>query len=156
MLLGILLWMGWGMEAFAKEEKGVLTVSDERKAEYIYLEAVRLKNQEKLDAAFDLCQQAVALDSTHTAALYDLASFYAGLNMGEAACQCLEKAASVEPENYWYNSSLAMLSLNMGRTQEAIDIYRRLIPLNPDKPELSFVLADIYVQNAHVHSPLVC
>ncbi len=155
-LLGVLFGMGWAVEAVAQEEEQSLTVSNERKAEYIYLEAARLKNQGKLDAAFDLCQQAVALDSTHTAALYDLASFYAGLNMGEAACQCLEKAVSVEPENYWYNSSLAMLSLNMGRTQEAIDIYRRLIPLNPDKPELSFVLADIYVQNGHLDSALVC
>lgn len=143
-------------EAGTKDKERVLPVSDKRKAEYIYLEAVRLKNQEKLDAAFDLCQQVVALDSTHTAALYDLASFYAGLNMGEEAYLCLEKAVSVEPENYWYNSTLAMLSLNMGRAEEAIDIYERLIPLNPDKPELSFVLADIYTQKGELDSALVC
>ncbi len=140
----------------AKGDGRISSESDKRKAEYIYLEAIRLKNQEKTDAAFDLCRQVVALDSTHTAALYDLASFYAGLNMGEEAYSCLEKAASIEPENYWYNSTLAMLSLNMGHVEEAIDIYERLIPLNPDKPELSFVLADIYAQKGQPDSAIVC
>lgn len=157
LFLSFLLWGVWANAAGRKGDDNILSgISDQRKAEYLYLEAARFKNQGKTDVAFDLCRQVVALDSTNTAALYDLAAFYVELNQPEAAYVCLEKAASVEPENYWFNSTLAMLALNMGRSDEAIGIYERLIPLNPDKPELSFMLADIYTQKGELDSALVC
>ena len=52
-----------------------LTEEQQRKYDYFFLEADRMKNLGKQDAAFDLLQQAAAIDTTSAVVKYNLANY---------------------------------------------------------------------------------
>lgn len=127
-----------------------LTSEEQRKADYFFLEANRLKNNGKYDAAFDMYVRALETDSLNASALFDMANFYLQLKRGQEAYDLLERAVRISPENYWYNLMYAGLAQNLNRPDKAIAVYNRLIPLYPDKPELNYMLAEVYAQAGEI------
>lgn len=124
----------------------VLSESDQRKFDYFFLEADRMKNLGKQDAAFDLLQQAAAIDTSSAVVKYNLANYYLHLKKPQLAYDCLKEAAEKSPDNYWYNVMAANLAQNLGDAEQAISLIRRMIEYNPNKPELNYMLAEVYAQ----------
>lgn len=132
--------------------KGVLTnkidlsIQDKRKFDYFFYEAINLKNSGKFDAAFDLFNHCLSIDSTNSSVLFELSSFYAQMKNGEKVLDLLGKAKTYSPDNFTYQTTYASLALALGKIDDAIKEYNSLLIKYPEKTELNFYLAQALAQ----------
>ena len=117
-----------------------------RKYNYFFLEAVRMKTQQKYDAAFDLLQHCLRIRPNAPSALFELSQCYMALNQKEQAVTALEKAVYYAPDNYWY--AVGLVSLYLEREQQnaekAATLLENMTIRFPDKIEPIYNLLDIY------------
>ena len=123
---------------------------DQRKFDYFYLEAIRLKHKGEDSNAFNLLQYALQIDSTSSAALYEISSYYLHLKKPYLALDALQKAALYSPNNSEYKMTLADLNKQLGKFDESIMIYEELAKENPQKPELHYFLSTLYLQQKKI------
>ena len=121
-------------------------VAASRKASYFYMEGVRLKNDGKFDAAFEMFRHAVTIDSTASAALFELSDFYLQMNRVDPAQSLLKQAIAIDSTNFNYRILYANLSKAKGDVVGAIQGYECLAADYPDKPELSYYLGELYAE----------
>ena len=127
-----------------------LTDQEKRKFNYFYLEALSMKNADKYDAAFELFNHCLSIDSTASALLYELSSFYLQMDEPEKAVSLLQKAVRYSPDNFTYKQELASITLSIGMYGEAAETYEELINARPDKTDLNFYLADAYTLDGEI------
>ena len=125
-------------------QKQILTPAEANKFDYFFYEGLRLKNAQKFDASFEMFRHCLAIDSTSSAALYELSSYYISFNLAEKAISPMKKAVAYAPDNHEYRSALATLLFNLDMFGEAADEYEILVKAYPEKPELNFYLAETY------------
>ncbi len=130
--------------------KQTLSASEQRKLDYIFFEALILKNAGKYDAAFDLFRHCLTIDSTASAVLFELSSFYVQLDEPEKAVSLLKEAVRYSPDNFTYRMSLASLSLTVGMYGEAAEEYEELVKAYPGKIELNYYLAEAYTRQGEI------
>ena len=140
--------------AFAEQEpqpvKQTLTASERRKLDYVFFEALNLKNAGKYDAAFELFRHCLAIDSTASAVLYELSSFYLQMDEPEKAVTLLQDAVRYSPDIFTYKLALASISLAIGMYGEAAETYEELVRDYPGKIELNYYLAEAYTQQGEI------
>ncbi|MEG1617622.1 MAG: tetratricopeptide repeat protein [Bacteroidales bacterium] len=136
------------------EADDLLSESERRKFDYYFLESLRLKNQGKQDAAFDLMKKAVAIDTTSAAAGFELANYYLKLGRPLLALDYLQGATRRDPDNYWYSMLEARLLQNLNMSDEAVAVYSRLAEKNPDNTEINYALADVYTQRGETEKAI--
>lgn len=110
-----------------------LTPEQQRKYDYFFLEASRLKVKKEYTAAFDLLQHCLAINPTGSAALYEIAQYYLFLKQVPQGQEALEKAVAYAPDNYWYSQALAGLYQQQDQKEKAIGILEKMatrFPLN--------------------------
>jgi len=117
-----------------------------KKFDYFYLEALRLKENDKHSEAYAALQYALKIDSTSSAALSALASYYSFLQEDSLAVDALQKAVKYSPQNFEYKVSLADAYREMGNLTDATRLYEDLVAEQPSKPELNFYLSDLYLK----------
>lgn len=146
----------FSIEALAQQSTDVNEINDvdRRKFDYYFYEALNSKAQEKYDEAIDLFLHCHSLDSTNANVLIELGTFYNVLQEKDKALDYYKKAVSYDKTNYYYNMMLAGLSKEMGFKQEVVDIYKDLIELYPDKPELIFEMANAYADNDELENAI--
>jgi len=127
-----------------------LTDSEKRKFDYIYLEALNLKNANKYDAAFELFNHCLSIDSTASVVLYELSAFYLQMDKPEKAVALLKQSVRYSPDNSTYKMALAQITLSIGMYGEAAEVYEELINTWPDKIDLNYYLAEAYVQAGEI------
>ena len=127
-----------------------LTAAEKRKFDYIYLESLSLKNADKFDAAFELFNHCLSIDSTASIVLYELSSFYLQMDEPEKAVSLLKEAVRYNPDNFTYKMALASVSLNTGMYGEAAEAYEDLVSARPDKTDLNYYLAEAYVRAGEI------
>ena len=88
-------------------EEVVLSVSDQRKYEYYFLETLRLEQQGSYDEAYEMLQHCLSICPTAPSALYKTANYHFALGQKEKAAEALLQAVEGEPDNYWYRQTLA-------------------------------------------------
>lgn len=71
-----------------------VSAADQRKFDYFFYEGLNLKTAGKFDAAYDAFNHCLAIDSTASAVLYELSSFYAQLNRPEKSLEMLRRAVA--------------------------------------------------------------
>ena len=130
--------------------KQKLSPSEERKFDYFFYEGLKLKHAEKFDSSFEMFRHCLTIDSTSSAALYELSTFYILFNQPEKAAQLLKNAVAYAPDNYEYHGTLATLLFNLGQFGEAAAEYEILAKVFPEKPELTFYLAESYSQMGEI------
>ena len=124
--------------------KQKLSSSEQRKFDYFYYEGLKLKNAGKYDSAFEMFRHSLKIDTTSSAALYELSTYYLQLNQPEKAVSIIKKSLLYAPDNHEYRSTLATLLFNSGMFGEAADEYEILAKAYPNKPELNYFLAEAY------------
>ena len=124
--------------------------TQKRKFDYFFLEGIRLKNAEKFDASFDMFRHCLSIDSTSSAALFELSSYYIQLSQPEKAVSLMKSAIVYAPHNQEYRSTLATLLFNLGMFGEAADEYEILVKAFPEKPELNYYLAESYTRMGEI------
>ena len=127
-----------------------LSVSEKRKFDYIYLEALNLKNADKYDAAFELFNYCLSIDSTSSAVLHELSTFYIQMDEPEKAVALLKDAVRYSPDNFTYKMALASISLQAGMYGEAAEEYEDLVNTWPEKIDLNYYLAEAYIHAGEI------
>lgn len=127
-------------------EKAVVTLTPEqqRKYDYFFLEAAKLKVRKDYDAAFNLLQHCLTINPNASSALYELAQYYMFLKQVPQGQAALEKAVENEPDNYWYSQGLANLYQQQDETEKAAKLLENMSVRFPDKLDPLYALLDIY------------
>lgn len=121
-----------------------LSPEQQRKFDYFFLEGVRMKAQNKHDAAFELFKHSLNIDSTASSALYEIAYYYQYLGQPERGIEVLRKAVANAPDNYWYSQMLAGLYQQQNKTSEAVELLESMNARFPTNQEPLFALIDLY------------
>lgn len=149
------------MPLFAQEINGgmsfktiQISADDLRKFDYFFYEGLNLKAVGKYDAAYEAFNHCLSIDSTASAVLYELSSFYAQMNRPEKSLEMLRRAVAYSSDNFTYRLALATMSRNLGMYGEAADEYEKLIEDYPAKPELNYYLADALTQKGELEKAI--
>ena len=126
------------------EWKDYLTQDERRKFNLFFLEAVRLKEKGDMDAAFEMYNHCLAIDSLSAATLYELGKFYLFMGQSENGERFLKKAMQTEPGNYWYKETLADFYQRKGEEAKAIEVIEDMVDQFPTRLEPLLVLVDLY------------
>jgi tetratricopeptide (TPR) repeat protein len=127
-------------------EKPPLSYADRHKFDYFFLDALRLKYKNEHTNAFNALQYALQIDSTSSAALYEMARYCLFLKKSDQAFHTLKQAVFYSPNNYEYKLALATLSRDLGKYKEAVALYEQLISEHPQEAELYYHLSNLYMQ----------
>ena len=109
-------------KALSAKPVAELTPEQQRKYDYFFLEAARLKIQKDYDAAFDLLQHCLTINPNASSALYELAQYYLFLKQVPQGQAALEKAVKNDPDNYWYSQGLANLYQQQDEKEKAMKL----------------------------------
>lgn len=151
----VLLLASISVSAINKKTKGIvksegISAFDQCKVDYFYYEGLKLKAAGKYDAAYDAFNYCLEIDSTASAVLYELSSFYAQLNHPEKSVDMLKRAVACSPDNFTFRIALATLERNQGMFGESATEYEKLVKDFPSKPELNYYLADALTQSGEI------
>jgi tetratricopeptide (TPR) repeat protein len=121
-----------------------LTPEEQRKYDYFFLEATRMKAQNEHDASFSLYRHCLEIDPYAPSALYEISQYYRYLGQEELSLESLKQAVAYAPGNYWYSQALAALYQQQDKTAEAIALFESMDTRFPEKQEPLFALLDLY------------
>ncbi len=121
-----------------------LSTDLQRKYDYFFLEASRLKLQNDYAGAFDLLQHCLAIDPYASSALYEISQYYMYLKQVPQGQAALEKAVENDPGNYWYSQGLATLYQQQDQIDKAIGLMESMSTRFPEKIETLYALLDLY------------
>lgn len=121
-----------------------LSADEQRKFDYYLIEAMRLKRSGSYDASLELLRHCLSIDPTSATVLYQLAHYYATLNMPEKAKNAFEKAVALNPDNFWYKQTLAGFYLKCGLMDEATRLYEGMVTQFPKRNEPLVNLMALY------------
>lgn len=128
------------------EQRTALSPEQQRKYDYFFLEATRLKVKKEYDAAFDLLKHCLTIDPHAASALYEISQYYMFLKQVPQGQAALEAAVENAPDNYWYHQALASLYQQQNEKEKAIDILETMAVRFPAKRDALFALVDLYNQ----------
>ena len=80
-----------------------LTPEQQRKYDYFFLEAIRMKEKKEYATAFGLLQHCLEINPNASSALYEISQYYMFLRQVPQGQAALEKAVAYAPDNYWYS-----------------------------------------------------
>jgi tetratricopeptide (TPR) repeat protein len=121
-----------------------LSTDQQRKYDYFFLEASRLKLQNDYAGAFSLLQHCLAINPHASSALYEISQYYMYLKQVPQGQDALEKAVENDPDNYWYSQGLATLYQQQDQIDKAIAVMESMSNRFPDKIETLYSLLDLY------------
>ena len=124
-----------------------LTENERMRFDYYFLEASRLQNAEKFDAAFYLLRHCIEIDSLAPEPYYKLSYYYSDLKQDSLALAYLEKAEKLNPHNDAYHELLARFYTGMKRYDKATEAYENLLRDNTQRSDVLNILLQLYNQN---------
>lgn len=150
MLLAVLTLASCGTVRNTKEksiavlEQSALTPEQQRKYDYFFLEAMRLKEKKEYASAFGLLQHCLDIHPGASSALYEISQYYMFLRQIPQGQAALEKAVANAPDNYWYSQGLASLYQQQNENDKAISLLEEMVVRFPGKQDPLFNLLDLY------------
>ena len=151
LLLFIVLFASCGTarRGVVPNEEVTLSVSDQRKYEYYFLEGIRLEQQERYDESFEMLQHCLSICPTAPSAQSKLANYYFAMNQKDKAHEALLCAVEGEPDNYWYRQTLALYYQSNREYDKAIEAIEEMQTRFPKRNgELLPALVGLYTHTA--------
>ena len=135
------------LSVMAKSRSGSNPAEDTRKADYIYLEALRAKSQGKNDAAYSLLQRARELNSDDKdigveLSLYLLRLSQTDSTLIEESMALLRDYNEANPSDLYYGGRYAMINEQLLNRDEAIRTWERLHTYYPEHLEITYRYAN--------------
>ncbi|MCE9224832.1 tetratricopeptide repeat protein [Bacteroides thetaiotaomicron] len=121
-----------------------LTPERQRKYDYFFLEAMRLKEKKDYASAFGLLQHCLDIHPNAASALYEVSQYYMFLRQVPQGQEALEKAVANAPDNYWYSQGLASLYQQQNELDKAVTLLEQMVVRFPAKQDPLFNLLDLY------------
>ena len=122
----------------------MLSAEQQRKYDYFFLEAMRMKGKNEYDAAFGLLQHCLDINPTASSALYEISQYYMFLRQVPQGQVALEQAVAFAPDNYWYSQGLVSLYQQQNELDKAAALLEKMVTRFPSKQDPLFSLLDIY------------
>lgn len=122
----------------------LLSAEQQRKYDYFFLEAMRMKGKNEYDAAFGLLQHCLDINPTASSALYEISQYYMFLRQVPQGQVALERAVAFAPDNYWYSQGLVSLYQQQNELDKAAALLEKMVTRFPSKQDPLFSLLDIY------------
>lgn len=122
----------------------LLSAEQQRKYDYFFLEAMRMKGKNEYDAAFGLLQHCLDINPTASSALYEISQYYMFLRQVPQGQAALEQAVAFAPDNYWYSQGLVSLYQQQNELDKAAALLEKMVIRFPSKQDPLFSLLDIY------------
>ena len=122
----------------------LLSAEQQRKYDYFFLEAMRMKGENEYDAAFGLLQHCLDINPTASSALYEISQYYMFLRQVPQGQVALEQAVAFAPDNYWYSQGLVSLYQQQNELDKAAALLEKMVTRFPSKQDPLFSLLDIY------------
>ena len=150
LLVAVWTLVSCGTVKNAKEKPAVvlaqssLTPEQQRKYDYFFLEAMRLKEKKDYASAFGLLQHCLDIHPNAASALYEVSQYYMFLRQVPQGEEALEKAVASAPDNYWYSQGLASLYQQQNELDKAITLLEQMAVRFPGKQDPLFNLLDLY------------
>ena len=121
-----------------------LTPEQQRKYDYFFLEAMRLKEKKDYASAFGYLQHCLDIHPNAASALYEVSQYYMFLRQVPQGQEALEKAVANAPDNYWYSQGLASLYQQQNELDKAVTLLEQMVVRFPAKQDPLFNLLDLY------------
>ncbi|MCC6837896.1 MAG: tetratricopeptide repeat protein, partial [Bacteroidia bacterium] len=125
-----------------KKNTSTLDDKDSFNFEYLFFNA----NKEKLLGNYELAEtyysQALRINPNSAATMYELANIYSFQNNKNQALFYSKKAATLDPDNIWYQQLYADCLKENKNIAEYAKVYETLVKKFPEKPELYYELAN--------------
>ena len=150
LLVAVWTLVSCGTVKNAKEKPAIvlaqssLTPEQQRKYDYFFLEAMRLKEKKDYASAFGLLQHCLDIHPNAASALYEVSQYYMFLRQVPQGQEALEKAVASAPDNYWYSQGLASLYQQQNELDKAITLLEQMAVRFPGKQDPLFNLLDLY------------
>ena len=96
--------------------------------------------------ALALYEHCLSLNPQSAAVMYELAQYYAFLQMPARSRALLEKAVELQPNNFWYRQTLGAYYRSIKEMDKAIALYEDMSQQFPARGELLMMLMDLYAQ----------
>jgi len=122
------------------------SLSDEAQAQFdfFFYEAINQKNNRNADAALETFEFCLSLDSLDAATHFELGKLYLYINLNNKAQYHIEKAVSLQPDNWWYNEQLISFFSNTKNWKKAIEVTLHSKTYFPNKENVYSILAALY------------
>ena len=136
-----------------KEPAGkVVTTADQRKAEYIFVEAQNQKLKGNYDTFHDLLAYAHEIDPGNTAISYYLGMCMLRMNNTtkercEQGLALMKEHFEAQPEDLYETTFYSDANMQLGHPDEALRAIKLLNEYNPNRLELQLRLAEAYSQS---------
>lgn len=138
--------------------KQMVSLADQRKAEYIFVQAQSQKLKNNYDAFYDLLAYAHEIDPGNTAI-----SYYMGMSMlrmnnttkelCERGLALMKEHFEAQPEDLYETTFYSDANMQLGHPEEALRALKVLNEHNPNRLELQARLAEAYAQSGdYLHS----
>lgn len=127
-------------------QEQILSLEQQRKYDYFFLEATRLKAKKDYDGAFGLLEHCLTINPQAASALYEISQFYMYLKMVPQGQATLEQAVANAPDNFWYSQALSSLYQQQNQQDKAIKLLEEMVVRFPGKQDPLFNLIDLYNQ----------
>lgn len=121
-----------------------LSPEQQRKYDYFFLEAVRLREKKEYVPAFGMLQHCLEINPDAASALYEISQYYLLLRQIPQGQAALEKAVLNAPDNYWYSQGLVSLYQQQHQTDKAVSLLEEMSVRFPQRREPLFSLLDLY------------
>lgn len=129
-------------------------ISRQRRFEYFYMQALSMKEQGDMAAAFDMLEHCRAICPYSPSLLYDLAPFYSYLERKDEAIGLLKLAIEREPDNFWYYQMLATFYEENSLLDDAIALYDAMTERFSSHSEVYIYLAGLYDETGNYHKAI--
>ena len=124
--------------------------ADERRADYVFLEAQRQLALDNTDAYYELLNRAYSLNPSESAVGHDLGFYMLVLSRGnkamtEEGLALLEKHFDLHPDDYYSTVLYGTMCERLGLDDRALGVWEKLHEIFPQKSDVSLRLADAYL-----------
>ncbi len=116
--------------------------SNRKKADYLYLEALRQNALENTSAYFHLMEQAWMLDTTQTYLGSELGYLYIVNGLADRGYSLMKRHFDAHPEDYYSTMLIAKLAYRFGDTNTSLKAWSTLDSISPNRPEIVLQYAD--------------
>ena len=123
-----------------------LSYDKQRRFDELFLEAIRQKEAEHIDAEYELLDAALSINPNATEALYEMGvlklsfSTYSDTLSRAQGDSLLRKAVNIEPRNVYYKETLATYLANSAKYREAIELYEEIAEQHESNETLSTLI----------------
>lgn len=127
-----------------KAPKSHLTAKQRTAFDRLFYTANKDKILGNYDAAADLFAECIRKDPTNAASHYELANLYIMMGKQKEALFFARRAASIDPQNLYYQTFLAAAYREAKMFDKATKVYETMVKLHPDNLDIRFDLANAY------------